>query len=188
MRSAVTILMFFCSVLSTNAQTERNAYVAGGGFDLSYTKFDTTYNFSMNIPVTFGYFAVKNLMLGMSLGVGLSADNRAKERKSRLFINTYFIPVIRYYFLKEKTRPFLFAKFGYIGSSSLIRGNNANSDGMTGGGGIGVSHFLSKHLALETSLGYNATKISKNPLRSQIYLSIGLQYYFKYKLPDTEDK
>lgn len=86
----------------------------------------------------------KNLLLGASVGIGFTSDNRARNRGNRLILNTTFTPFVRYFFLKEKMRPFIYAFGGYMGSTSLIRGNSGNVDGATYGGGFGFDYLKIK--------------------------------------------
>ena len=153
---------------------------------MTFSRQDSVRIFTMNITPSFGYFIAKNLMLGFSLGIGLTSDNKARNKQNRIFLNTLFVPTVRYYFLKGNLKPFLFAKFGYLSSTSLIRGNSGNVDGITGGGGIGFDYFATKNLAVECSFGYNGTKYTNRSLNSQTGITVGLQYFFhkQKKLPD----
>jgi hypothetical protein len=177
-RCIVILFALLCMAPYCNAQTEQQSMILGGSLGLNYNQQDSFHTTTFTFSPTFGYFVVKNLVLGASIGIGTTSDNKAKGRKSRFFLNTTFIPFIRYYFLKEKFRPFIYAKFGYVNSTSLINGGSANVDGITGGGGIGFVYFASKQVGIETTIGYTGQKLQKQNLNSTIGFGVGLQYYF----------
>ena len=186
MNQLVFILLL---LFSTNifGQTEQNSFISGGGFDMTFSQQDSNRIFTMNIAPSFGYFVAKNLMLGFTLGIGITSDNRARGGENRFFLNTLFVPTMRYYFLKGIFKPFLYGKFGYISSTAIIRGNTGNVDGMTGGGGAGFDYFATKNLAVEFTFGYNGSKLSNRPLNSQTGVSLGLQYFFAASKKELKD-
>lgn len=181
MRSTLIFFLIIIVHSQSSAQTEQKNMIFGGTLDVSYSAIDTIRIFNLSLQPRAGIFVYKNLCLGLGFGVGLTSDNRGKNRANRLFINTNFQPFIRYYFLKQKLRPFLFAQGGYIGSSSLVRGNNANIDGGTFSAGVGLASFVNKSIAIETSLGYTGIKFKEQNLRTTIFLSVGIQYYLQPK-------
>ena len=188
MRRIVSI--FSLLLLLTNksfCQTEQQNFIAGGGFDMTFSQQDSNRIFTMNIAPSFGYFVAKNLMLGFALGIGITSDNRARGGENRFFLNTLFVPTVRYYFLKGKLKPFLYGKFGYISTTAIIRGNTGNVDGITGGGGIGFDYFVTKNLAVECTFGYNGSKLSNRSLNSQTGISFGLQYFFTKPKKELND-
>lgn len=180
-----TILLFFvllfCATFVT-AQTEQQSMILGGTISLNFNQQDSFKTTTFNFAPTFGYFVYKNLMLGVALGIGTTSDNKAKGLKNRFYLNTSCVPFVRYYFLKEKIKPFLYAKFGYVNSTALIKGSSANVDGITGGGGLGLTYFATPHVGIETTLGYSGVKFQKQNLNSTIGITVGLQYYFHPKV------
>jgi hypothetical protein len=182
MKMNVSVIVLVLFSIFAKAQTEQQSMLLGGAISLNFNQQDsfktTTFNFSPN----FGYFICKNLMLGLSLGIGTTSDNKARGLKNRFYLNTTCVPFVRYYFLKEKLKPFLYAKFGYVNSTSLIKGNSANVDGITGGGGLGFAYFVNRHVGIETTLGYSGVKLQKQNLSSTIGIAVGLQYYFHPKV------
>ncbi len=125
-------------------------------------------------------------MLGFGMNIGISSDNTSKDHKNRVIVSSSFVPQIRYYFLKEKLRPFVYARFGYQSSTSIHNGNISNTDGMTGEGGVGLDYFLTKNVALESTLGYNGTKLRNQNLSSKFAISLGLQYYFHPRIKQED--
>lgn len=177
------LLFIICASTQTSfAQTEQQSILLGGTASISYTSQKPTHVFSVSLNPNFGYFIINNLMLGFGLGIGISSDNTASDHKNRFTISSTFTPTVRYYFLKEKLKPFVFGRFGYTSSTSIHDGNIKNRDGITGGGGIGLDYFVAKNVALECTLGYNATKIARTALNTQFAIGLGLQYYFHPKI------
>ncbi|HEY0262296.1 MAG TPA: outer membrane beta-barrel protein, partial [Chitinophagales bacterium] len=144
----VLAVLLFMSNNKAFAQTEQQAVMLGGTTGISYVSQKPTHTFSMSFNPNFGYFIVKNLMLGFGMNIGISSDNTSKDHKNRVIVSSSFVPQIRYYFLKEKLRPFVYARFGYQSSTSIHNGNISNTDGMTGEGGVGLDYFLTKNVAL----------------------------------------
>ena len=180
------IILFTITSFSLMAQTEKGSMITGANVSISYSSQDSIYSFDMNFNPNFGYFVVANFMMGMSIGIGITSDNKAKNLKSRLFINTSFTPFVRYYFLKGKWRPFLFARFGYYGSTSIINGGTGNSDGLTGGGGVGINYFFNKNAAFEATLGYTGTRATGKTLNSRFALGLGVQLFFHPKIKEAD--
>jgi hypothetical protein len=79
-------------------------------------------------------------------------------------------------------RPFIYAFGGYMGSTSLIRGNSGNVDGATYGGGFGFDYFVNKNVAVEATLGYVGAKFAERSLNSRVSFGVGFQYFFMPKI------
>ena len=150
LRCIVILFALLCMATFCNAQTEQQSMILGGNLGLNFNQQDSFHTTTFTFSPTFGYFVVKNLVLGASIGIGTTSDNKAKGRKSRFFLNTTFIPFIRYYFLKEKFRPFIYAKFGYVNSTSLINGGSADRKSTrlnsTIGFGVGLQYYFHPHV------------------------------------------
>jgi hypothetical protein len=181
MRNSLLVISLLLS-LAVVAQTEQKAMMAGGNFDIGYSFQDSIRIFTINLQPRWGIFVYKNLLLGASVGIGLTSDNRARNRGNRLILNTTFTPFVRYFFLKEKMRPFIYAFGGYMGSTSLIRGNSGNVDGATYGGGFGFDYFVNKNVAVEATLGYVGAKFAERSLNSRVSFGVGFQYFFMPKI------
>ena len=173
----LVLAMFF--LLTAQAQTEKGYMTTGSNVQVSYFSQDTIHSFDININPNLGYFVINNLMLGASIGVGLTSDNRGPKGKSRLVLNTSFTPAIRYYFLKEKLRPFLFLRFGYTGATTIVDGRTQNIDGFLANGGLGLNYFFNEQIALEATLGYTGTKQTARTLQSRMALGLGVQIFFR---------
>lgn len=180
---AILLLMDYKPVL---AQTEQQSVMLGGTAGISYTSQKPTHVFSMNFNPNFGYFVYHNLLLGFGLSLGVSSDNSSKDGKNRFSVSSSFVPQARYYFLKEKLRPFVYARFGYQSTTTIHNGDISNKDGMTGEGGVGLDYFLTKNVALESTLGYNGTKLRSQNLISKFAFSLGLQYYFHPRIKQED--
>jgi|JI9StandDraft_1071089.scaffolds.fasta_scaffold179892_2 hypothetical protein len=182
------LLLIFLA-LGASAQTEKGSMITGTNVGISYTSQDSLHSFDMNFNPNFGYFVANNFMMGMSVGIGITSDNKAKKLKNRLFINTSFAPFVRYYFLKEKWRPFLYARFGYFGTTLISNGNTSSSDGLTGEGGVGINYFFNKNAAFEATLGYRGTRTTGQSLNSRFGLGLGVQLFFHPKIkPQDRNK
>lgn len=164
------------------AQTEQQSVLLGGNAEMSYMKQKKDFRFAIDLNPNFGYFIVKNLMVGFQLSIGISSDNQTKDGKNRFSVASAFSPMVRYYFMKEKLRPFIHAQFGYISITQIHDGDIQNIDGIGGGGGVGLNYFLTKNVALECLLRYHGTKFTGFPLSSQFVVGLGLQYYFHPKI------
>lgn len=182
MKNNDRLLILFILLFTGNhvafAQTEQQSVLLGGNIGVSYAKQAKQYNFSIDINPKFGYFIVKNLMLGAELSIGIGSNNETKDGKNRFMVFGAFSPVARYYFMKEKVRPFIHAQFGYISITAIHDGDISNLDGIGGGGGLGVDYFMTKNVALECLFRYHGAKFSGLPLQSQFVIGLGLQYYF----------
>ncbi len=181
MRKGLFVISLLLS-LTVSAQTEQKAMMAGGNFDIGYSFQDSIRIFTINLQPRWGIFVYKNLLLGASVGIGITSDNKGKSRGNRFILNTSFTPYVRYYFLKEKMRPFIYAFGGYMGTTALIKARSNNLDGATYGGGFGFDYFVNKNVAIEATLGYVGTKFAKRSLDSRIGFGVGFQYFFMPKI------
>jgi len=185
MRNSLLAISLLLSLVAA-AQTEQKAMMAGGNFDIGYSFQDSIKIFTINVQPRWGIFVYKNLQLGASIGIGITSDNKGKNRGSRFILNTSFTPYVRYYFLKEKMRPFIYAFGGYMGTTSLIKAKSSNLDGATYGGGFGFDYFVNKNIAIEATLGYVGAKFSERSLNSRIGFGVGFQYFFMPKIFNNE--
>jgi hypothetical protein len=78
------------------------------------------------------------------------------------YYGTGYLPIFfdfRYNVLKRKTTPFVSIVSGYLQPLVTRSYYGKNKGGFTGGAKIGVSHFFSENLGLETSLGYRFSRV-----------------------------
>ncbi|MFN8309885.1 MAG: outer membrane beta-barrel protein [Chitinophagales bacterium] len=184
----IFMLLFTMWFGAAQAQTEQGKMLGGGALAVSYFKQDTIHSFDISIQPTLGYFAFKNFMIGANLGIALTSDNRGKKGISRLIVTTSFTPAIRYYFLKGNLKPFIYASFGYYGSTTVTNGNTSATEGLTGSGGLGADYFFNRNFALEFALGYTGKRDTGKSLQSRFGVSIGTMLFFDPKIKNTYRK
>jgi len=185
-------------------------------------------NYDLNIDPTYGVFLTDHLVLGGMLILDYNHDQtdianyETASNSTNTVINTQFRigPFVRYYFFDSKPSNTLFyiqgeAALGTGGGSSSGSGSNASSSyvstgkisglfSYSGGGAVGITHFVQRNLGLDISLGYDyihehytddyntattntSTGIVKNPLYSAgvrsisngITLSVGFHYFIR---------
>ncbi len=91
------------------------------------------------------------------------------------YYSAQYMPIFfdfRYNVLNRKTTPFVSVSSGYLQPLVSNSYYSNNKGGFTGGAKIGVSHFFSEHVGLETSLGYRYSKVE----RQDIYYAWDLIY------------
>ena len=87
-----------------------------------------------------------------TLGLGIENYN----------LSSRFMPIFldfKYNVLDRKTTPFISVSSGYLLPFTHRSFGPKAKSGFTGGAKIGVSHFFSEHIGLETSLGYRFSKV-----------------------------
>ncbi|MFN8278347.1 MAG: outer membrane beta-barrel protein [Chitinophagales bacterium] len=181
-------IWLWCLPMVISAQTEKGKMLGGGSVSISYFKQDTIHSFDFSVSPTLGFFVVKNFMIGTSLGLAFTSDNRGKKGTSRLVTTTSFTPALRYYFLKEKLRPFLYATFGYYSSTVLNQGNTSATEGLAGSGGAGIDYFINRNFALEFAGGYNGRRDTGKSLQSRFGVSLGTLLFFDPKIKSVSRK
>lgn len=85
----------------------------------------------------------------------------------------------RYTILKRRTSPFVSISSGYLQPLATNAYNGASKGGFTGGAKVGLSHFFSEHVGLETSLGYRYSRIERKDIFytwDMIYLPYTTEY------------
>ena len=146
-----------------------SSYLTEG--DDGFTTTSSSFIFSSNT----GYSFTKNLFAGLNIQF-LSNNYKVKfansENNTRQII---FSPFLKYYFLKEKLKPFALIRYGFGKSSS----ENVNSNGTTNSKsdltkfnlGGGLSYFFNKSVNVEFSLNYFRSTRDLDDQQNETYIT-----------------
>ncbi len=154
-------------------QTEKGKFIIGSGSNLSFTNTATFHNFNgdhnnwtssqFNFAPSAGYFIINNLAGGINFNF---IHNYTKEEDFKDVSNGFNIgPFLKYYFSKEKIKPFGEAGFNIggqksktVGSGQIFNGGSyrTNSYDLS----IGVAIFLNNKFSADLKMGYNSTTIN----------------------------
>jgi len=165
------ILMAFsvliCLSNLTNAQTSKKSWMLGGSGSYSSNNEGGVVTTDLELHPGFGYFFANNFAGGINFDI---------FSKSESGENKYSIdPFVRYYFvsLAKNAKLFVTAQ-GVIGNEQEDAKNNLTGWGLD----LGNAFFITKNLALETSIGYTSTKGSKEDVRDNLTsIKIGFQVH-----------
>lgn len=176
-KKIATLLLFILSLKSLSQTDKGNFYIGveSSSFFSSNSRFlklpesDEKLNESnstyFNISPNLGYFVIDGLMIGAKINytyVKFKTDFSESSTN-----NILAGPTVRYYFLKNKIRPFITGTYTY--SFFKIESTNRDDDDIDDFKqriqnldlGIGASFFFSKNISLDFSLNYSKN-ISKN--------------------------
>ena len=160
----ITLLLFTLFTITTFSQTEKGKYLIGGttNFGSSYlTEGDdgfTTTSSSFNFSTNIGYSFTNNLFAGLNIQF-LSNNFKVKFANTENYTSQItFSPFLKYYFLKEKFKPFALIRYGFGKSNS----ENINSNGTSNSKsdltkfnlGGGLSYFFTDYFSLEFEAFY----------------------------------
>lgn len=173
-----TVIFVLCLMNFAAAQTEKGNMTAGGSIGMNISRQGIYRAFNFTIAPRIGYFPIKNLMIAANLGIGMSSSNNYKDTISRFYLNTSFVPSLRYFVGKNNVKFFLEMSGGYVGQTSIVKSSIHNIDGWTVKPNLGAAYFFNKNLGLETSFYYSATKYQRIDLQQNFGIALGLAYYF----------
>lgn len=160
------------------AQTEKGNMTTGGAIGINIFRQDIYRSFNFNVAPRVGYFPIKNLMLAANIGIGMNSSNNYRDTVNRFYLNTSFLPSVRYFIGKKSAKFFVEMSGGYLGTTSIIKTNINNIDGWIVKPNIGAAYFFNKNLGLETTFYYSATKLQRVNLQHNFGVALGLAYYF----------
>ncbi len=168
-------LLAACLVISsiTYAQTEKNAWLVGGGLSLRTGQNSSQFTFNP----TAGMFVINNFALGGTLNFDFSKFGNTKS-------NGFGIgPFARYYFGTASTRPFVVTEYNY--ETINTKNSSSNSEIKTSGGnflfGLGFAAFVNQNIAIEGVSGYSYSKFKDSEGSSGFNLRLGFGLYFNRK-------
>lgn len=160
----IALLLFTLFTITTFSQTEKRKFLIGGttNFGSSYlTEGDkgfttTTSNFTFSSNA--GYTIMEDLFVGLNVQF-LSSDYKIKFLNAESNTTQItFSPFMKYYFLKDKFRPFALIRYGFgtskyndIDSSGEFESNSDLTKLNLGGG---ISYFFTNYFSLEFEAFY----------------------------------
>ena len=175
----IVLLITLVTNICIFSQTEKGKFLIGGStnFGSSYLSEGndglTTRSSNLVFSANAGYSIIDNLFVGLNiqfLSNNFKVDFLNSENKTT---ETTFAPFLKYYFLKEKFRPFALIRYGF-GKSTYknLSSNNAyesNSDVTKLNLGGGFSYFFTDYLSLELEAFYqrdtNSTTIQSDDFK-----------------------
>jgi hypothetical protein len=164
------LLLFTLFTITVYGQTEKGNFLIGGttNFGSSYlTEGDdgfTTTSSDFTLSSNLGYSIANNLFVGLNIQFlsndykinFLNAENNTKE--------LVFSPFLKYYFLKEKLKPFALIRYGFGNSKSEIIDSNSvfetKSDLTKLNIGGGISYFFTEYFSLDIEVFYQRNTFS----------------------------
>jgi hypothetical protein len=168
------IALWVCILLAptlTLAQTEKGDWLVGGNLAFNTTRESNEFNLTPNA----GYFFLRNLALGASLGI----TSVGKGELARTNWNTG--PFIRYYIGSRTYRPFLLTGGGF--ESERQKGQPRES-GFYFNAGLGLAAFLNETVALEFITDYFAINLKDRDVSDGFRFRVGFQVYIdRYRMP-----
>lgn len=154
----------FSSAIYSQSTVEgfsKGSLFAGGQVSFSSEKFDENEARGFSFNPRIGYFLSNNLAVGVNVGFATSKEEQGVVIKSD-FSSTSFGVFGRYYFTPANK----FSVFGNLGANySTTTNKTLNPDLKINGFGVslspGINYFISKKIAIETSIGLLSYSTSK---------------------------
>ncbi|WP_166335057.1 hypothetical protein [Sphingobacterium chungjuense] len=128
-------------------------------------------NFNIQVNPRAGYFISDGIAIGAQAALGLDAISGEDN-----VWNYGIAPFVRYYFPEGSSSTGRFFGHGNVGIGGSSRGDGASFEAGIAGG---YAHFITRNVALETTLGYNYSKANLNSSggASGLGVSVGFQIY-----------
>ncbi|KUF40193.1 outer membrane beta-barrel protein [Myroides marinus] len=130
-------------------------------------------SFNLNINPSAGYFISDGFAVGLEVGAGVTTHKKPVKDDW----NYKVMPFARYYFPEGASATGRFFGQGAVGISGTENATSKTSFAFDIKGGY--SHFVSRNVALEATVGYNYSKSSVADAKSQngIGLAVGFQIF-----------
>ena len=165
----ITFSVLICLSSATIAQTSKKTWMLGGSASYSSTKEGEVTSTDLEFQPGVGYFFANNFAAGINFDVFRKAEGESEENKYAID------PFIRYYFasLAKNAKVFASAQ-AVIGNELEDAKNNLSGWGLD----LGSALFVTKNLALETTVGYTSTKGSLEDVRDNtVSVKIGFRVH-----------
>jgi len=172
----ITVSLCFFTLATLTAQTQRHSFMVGGTGSFSSTMEGSIHNTIIDFSPRIGYFALKNLAVGINLSLNKTIDD------GNQYSTSLYCPFVRYYFLSVSDD-----KIKLFGNANAYIGKEDEGVGisrLTGyGAAIGANFFINKHISFETSIGYSSTHAQIESVKDNTTaLNVGFQIFlFKDK-------
>ena len=162
------------SSASQEAAISQGNWMIGAGLGSTNYNFDTeTFNIQVNPRAA--YFISDNIAVGAQVELGLTAYDGGTN------FSYGVAPLVRYYFPEGATPTSRWFAEGTVGIGGSHRKNNDADEPVSLLLGIsgGYSHFVSRTVALEASLGYtyNKSDVGEDTGMSGLGLNLGFNIY-----------
>jgi hypothetical protein len=189
MRKSFLFVIVSCFVFfSANSQITQENWMVGGNASFISQKSGAAVSTPQNsthftLSPTIGYFILDKMVTGLKVSIE-SARNAATNISSSTGQTNYSIgPFIRYYLLPTDKQANIFVEGNYqfgihtaSNNGSSLPNTNFNNYSVSAGSAI----FFNTSVALEISLGYNATKYQGiSGINSSIGAGVGFQIHLK---------
>ncbi|MFD2741862.1 MULTISPECIES: hypothetical protein [Sphingobacterium] len=147
-----------------------NWMVGGSVGSLGYSFEGESFNIQLNPRA--GYFISDGIAIGAQAALGLQTVSGDGDNVWNYGIS----PFVRYYFPEGSSSTGRFFGHGNVGIGGSSRGDGASFEAGIAGG---YAHFITRNVALETTLGYNYSKANLNSAggASGLGVSLGFQIY-----------
>jgi outer membrane protein W len=164
MKKIILSTIFLCTVHFMNAQEEgysKGNILLTGGFGFNSTSTGDNKTNGFNVSPKVGYFVTSNIAAGLALGFSNNKEEnpntitKDNQLSAGLFGRYYFTPAQKFSFFGELGFNILSGKSETIVAVGPIQPPPVESkfSGFNFAIAPGVSYFLSKNFALETSIG-----------------------------------
>lgn len=171
MKKLLFAVAFLLSIVA-NAQTEKGAFLLGGGFSLVTGEGSNQFAIDPN----FGMLVADNFMFG-----GRVSYN--SQKLGNVQTNQFGIgPFARFFFGQTSTKPFAVTEFDFL--SSTTKSGNAGtikSNGTRFLIGLGFAAFINQTIAVEGVSGYTHSKFKDVDGSGGFTLRLGFGIYFNNK-------
>jgi hypothetical protein len=152
-------------------QTEKHSFMVGGTGTYSSTMEGSIHNTVIDFSPRVGYFALKNLAVGINLSLNKTVDDGEE------YSTTLYCPFVRYYFLSSSND-----NLKLFGNANAFLGKEdegVGSSTLTGfGAAVGANYFFTKHVCFETSFGYSSTHAQIESVKDNTFgFNIGFQIF-----------
>ena len=173
MKTTQIILLALLCTSPLFAQYQKSTMMIGGTGGLNITSADGNSVFSFNLNPDVGVFITDQAAVGGVLRFNISTSDGATATSFGIG------PFVRYYLDKAEntSRPvFLTADFGFETAGISSDFFDSSESGIFGGGGVGLSFFVTESVAIDGILGLNYSGLAD---ATTFGVSFGLQVFLQ---------